>query len=63
VPAGREKSAGGTGKCGQAVFQDTSDADYRKIMAAFEELHQKLQQRPRFDMMKLEDQKTRCLQE
>lgn len=57
------KSAGGTGKCGQAVFQDTSDADYRKIMAAFEELHQKLQQRPRFDMMKLEDQKTRCLQE
>ena len=56
------KAAGGTEKCGQVVFQDTNDADYRKIIAAFEELHQKLQQRPRFDMMKLEDQKARYQQ-
>jgi cytochrome c553 len=54
------KSAGGTEKCGEIVFEDTNDADYRKIMTAFEKLQQKLEQRPRFDMMKLEDQKARC---
>ena len=54
------KGEGGTEKCGQAVFKDTNDADYRKIIAAFEELNQKLQQRPRFDMMKLDDQKPRA---
>jgi hypothetical protein len=54
------KNAGGTQKCGKAVFEDTDDADYRKIMTAFEKLQQKLDQRPRFDMMKLEDQKPRC---
>jgi len=54
------KSAGGSQKCGKAVFEDSNDADYRMIMAAFEKLQQKLEQRPRFDMMKLEDQKARC---
>lgn len=54
------KSAGGSQKCGEVVFADTNDADYRKIMTAFEKLQQKLEQRPRFDMMKLEDQKARC---
>ena len=53
------KSSGGMEKCGQAVFEDTNDADYRKIMAAFEKLQRKLEQRPRFDMMKLADQKAR----
>ena len=53
------KNAGGTEKCGAVVFEDTNDADYRKIITAFDELHQKLEQRPRFDMMKLEDQKPR----
>ncbi|MCF7957134.1 MAG: discoidin domain-containing protein [Phycisphaerae bacterium] len=53
------KSAGGSEKCGQAVFQDTHDPDYRKIMARFDALQKKLEQRPRFDMMKLEDQKAR----
>ena len=54
------KSAGGSQKCGKVVFDDTDDADYRKIMTAFEKLQQKLDQRPRFDMIKLEDQKPRC---
>ena len=54
------KKAGGSEKCGQAVFKDTNDPDYAKIMAGFEKLQQKLQQRPRFDMLKLEDQKARC---
>ncbi len=53
------KKAGGTEKCSQVVFHDTNDADYRKIINAFEELQRKLQQRPRCDMMKLEDQKAR----
>jgi hypothetical protein len=54
------KNAGGSGKCGQAVFQDTNDPDYVKIMTGFKDLQQKLNQRPRFDMMKLKDQKARC---
>jgi hypothetical protein len=54
------KKAGGSEKCGQAVFQNTNDPDYGKIMTGFNNLQQKLQQRPRFDMMKLEDQKARC---
>jgi hypothetical protein len=54
------KSAGGTEKCGQAVFKDTSDPDYEKIMTGFKDLQQKLNQKPRFDMMKLNDQKARC---
>ncbi|MBW8015663.1 MAG: hypothetical protein FVQ82_05715 [Planctomycetes bacterium] len=54
------KKAGGSQKCGQAVFKDTNDPDYMKIMTGFKKLQQKLQQRPRFDMMKLEDQKARC---
>ena len=53
------KSAGGTQKCGQVIFRDENDPDYRRIIAAFDKLQQKLQQRPRFDMMKLEDQEVR----
>ena len=54
------KKAGVTQKCGQAVFKDKNDPDYKKIMAGFNALQQKLNKRPRFDMMKLEDQKAKC---
>ena len=54
------EKAGGTQKCGQAVFKDKNDPDYAKIMDGFNKLQQKLNKRPRFDMMKLQDQKPRC---
>lgn len=57
------KKTGGTQKCGQAVFKDTKDPDYRKIMTGFDNLHKKLQKKPRFDMLKLEDQKPRSCQD
>jgi len=53
------KSAGGTEKCGQIIFKDANDPDYKKIIASFDQLEQKLKQRPRFDMLKLQDQKPR----
>ncbi len=45
------KTADGTERCGQAVFTDTDDADYQRIIQSFDALAQKLQQRPRVDMM------------
>ena len=44
------KSAGGTGKCGPAIFQSTDDSDYRKLMAVFQPLREMLRQSPRADM-------------
>ena len=44
------KSAGGTGKCGQAVFKGTGDPDYRKILKVFEPLGETLRKTPRIDM-------------
>lgn len=41
------RQAGGYGKCGAAVFADTSDPDYAKILAAIEDAKQHLS---RFDM-------------
>jgi hypothetical protein len=57
------KEAGGTGQCGTPVFKTTDDADYRKFMAAFDQLKQKLEQQPRYDMMPLEDQWDSCQEE
>ncbi|MCF7972538.1 MAG: hypothetical protein K9N55_01860 [Phycisphaerae bacterium] len=54
------KEAGGTGQCAQPVFKTTDDEDYQKIMAAFDQLAQKLTQNPRYDMMPLEDQWDSC---
>ncbi len=44
------KSAGGTEKCGKAVFADTSDADYQEILNAFDPITEMLKKNPRQDM-------------
>jgi hypothetical protein len=44
-------AAGGTGKCGRAVFKSKDDQDYRKIMDVFRPLREMLEQRPRADMV------------
>ena len=45
------RAAGGTEKCGQAVFPDTDDDDYRRIVQAFETLRRQLRRNPRVDMV------------
>ncbi|HOD81618.1 MAG: translocation protein TolB [Planctomycetes bacterium ADurb.Bin126] len=44
------KSAGGTEKCGQAVFANTDDPDYKAILATFDPVLKGLGERPRMDM-------------
>jgi mono/diheme cytochrome c family protein len=44
------KSAGGTQRCGQAVFRDVQDADYQAILATFLPIEQLLERTPRMDM-------------
>ena len=44
------KSAGGTEQCGKAVFADTNDPDYRKILDTFTSLVDSLATQPRIDM-------------
>ena len=44
------EQAGGTRKCGTAVFSSKDDPDYRKILKTFEPIHELLKQRPRADM-------------
>jgi hypothetical protein len=44
------EAAGGTQKCGPAVFQSINDPDYQKILKTFEPIHELLKQRPRADM-------------
>jgi mono/diheme cytochrome c family protein len=45
------RTAGGTEKCGQAVFANTQDHDYRRILQSFAGLQQRLRRRPRVDMV------------
>ena len=42
--------AGGTGRCGTAVFASTDDLDYRAILKTFEPIHELLKRKPREDM-------------
>lgn len=42
--------AGGTQRCGQAVFRSTADPDYQRIVRTFEPIHALLRERPRADM-------------
>ena len=45
--------SGGWGKCvenGRSVFEDASDPDYQKILAAFEPIQKQIEQNPRIDM-------------
>ena len=44
------KNAGGTGKCGEAVFASRSDPDYTAILAAFDPVDEQLRSTPRKDM-------------
>ena len=44
------RSAGGSGTCGKAVFQDTRDADYQAILKTFEPVTQAMKEKPRIDM-------------
>ena len=45
------KSAGGTGKCGRAIFKSKDDPDYIKIIDLFQPLKDMLENRPRADMI------------
>lgn len=44
------KSAGGTEKCGRAVFSDRNDPDYKRILETFGSIQESLLVRPRIDM-------------
>lgn len=44
------RAAGGSQRCGQPVFPDTTDPDYQAILATFEPISRMLAQRPRMDM-------------
>ena len=44
------KGAGGTEKCGQAVFQSKEDPDYQKLLDVFRPIQELLKERPRADM-------------
>ncbi len=55
------RSAGGTGACGQAVFADAHDPDYRQLLDAFKPLQQQLETNPRLDMRELSGPEPACL--
>ncbi|HYW78591.1 MAG TPA: hypothetical protein VE890_03405 [Thermoguttaceae bacterium] len=44
------KEAGGSEKCGKAIFKDTADPDYQAIRATFEPIESLLRATPRMDM-------------
>jgi hypothetical protein len=44
------RSAGGSQKCGKAVFADRNDADYQAILALFKPIEESLAKTPRTDM-------------
>jgi hypothetical protein len=49
------ESAGGTGRCGEAIFATKDDPDYRKILDTFSSIHRLLKDRPRADMPEYEE--------
>ena len=58
------KSAGGSQKCGKAVFQSKDDPDYKAVLATFKPIGQMLKLTPRMDMSGAEPSDTvnRCCQ-
>jgi len=58
------KAAGGSEKCGKAIFKDTSDPDYQAIRATFEPVENLLGTTPRMDMLGAKPSSTvsRCCQ-
>ena len=47
------KSAGGTERCGKAVFATTSDPDYQALLKTFTPLRERLRASPRDDMARV----------
>lgn len=47
------QSQGGSGKCGEAVFKNIQDTDYKEILESFNDLQEILEANPRFDMIPL----------
>ena len=43
-------AAGGSGKCGRAVFESPADPDYQALLGAFTPVLEELKRRPRMDM-------------
>ena len=48
------KTAGGTEKCGKAVFESKDDPDYQKIINVFQPIRDMLEKKPRMDMIAYE---------
>jgi len=44
------KDAGGSGSCGKAVFKNTTDPDYQKILKCFDSVEKLMKENPRKDM-------------
>ncbi len=44
------KSAGGTERCGRAIFKSIKDPDYQKILQTFKPINIMLARHPRLDM-------------
>ena len=44
------RQAGGLQLCGQGVFADQTDPDYREVLAAIQDASQRLAEHKRFDM-------------
>ena len=44
------RSAGGSQRCGKAVFADRNDPDYQAILALFRPIEEMLRKTPRMDM-------------
>jgi len=44
------KTAGGTQRCGEAVFKSKEDPDYQAVLKTFEPIHALMKQTPRMDM-------------
>jgi len=57
------KNAGGTERCGKAIFQSKDDADYQKILETFRPIQQLVRDLPRADMPEFSESECleRCL--
>ena len=47
------KSAGGTERCGKAVFATTADPDYQALLKTFAPLQERMRAAPRDDMVRV----------
>lgn len=54
------RAGGGSQKCGAAVFADTDDPDYRRLLQSFTVLQEQLHRNPRVDMVPPGDPLSAC---